>query len=335
MKLLAISLMNHPVQDGYDLANPINQQAYWLVKYLQQKHDVTLVCPDASATIFKDIISAHFNHEQSAFNEYKDQVKWGEYDLIIDFSAEKWSHEIAKEKKLKTLYIMHHLIHSYETPPPLTNPCLVGVSDAYSMLISARLGMPVRTLPFGYELPEKSDSVPKREDKGYFLYCGRIVKDKGVHELLSMCKRYRKELIICGDDRNVEQEYVFRLLQHCDGDKIKYYGAVGEGIKLKLIAEAHALVIPYLSDWDAMCCSTAKAATVLKVPTLTLNKGAVSEFIVSGNNGLIVNTLEQLDEAIKSDVVSERQCTFDAAHNSLPAYSKLDFLIEEAIKSPW
>ena len=325
MRLLVISYPDIQVHDKYDHAQPLNQQVFWLTKYLQEKHDTAIICMDGSSE-FKDMITSHFGDEKAAFKEIGEMVKWEEYDLIIDFSSQKWSYKIAREKKMKTLYVMHPLYHSYELPPPLKHPCLTGMSNAHAMKVSMDLGVPVKVLPFGYEVGE---NPPKRDDKGYLLYFGRIVREKGVHELIDLCRRKRYELLIAGEDRSVEQGYVQRVMESCDGEMIRYFGAVDEPTKLRLLAESHALVIPYLTDYDAYVCSTVKAASLLSVPSICINKGAVLEYVVA--NGFHVENLETFHSL---DYDTLPPCDY-ASVACKPSYEKLEQLIAEAVVNPW
>jgi glycosyltransferase involved in cell wall biosynthesis len=330
-KYLVISPLEHPFKPDHDFANPVTQQSYWLAKHHEENADVTVVRSIASPPFFKDVIDVHSTNEREAWAEYKDLVKWEEYDLVIDFSFEKWSYVKAKEKKnLKVLYTLHPIFHGYSSPPPLKHPCLVGVSDPHCQQVSKDLGVVVKCLPFGYELPAEP---PKREDKDYLLYFGRVVKEKGIHELIEICRRRRIDLVIAGDDRYVDQAYVHKILEQADGDLIRYMGSVNEPVKLKLIAEAHALVIPYLSDFDAFTVLTAKAATLLKVPTVTMNKGAVRETIELGDNGVYVDSLDQLRDFDFEHL--EMGFTETMMKEVKPRCETFERLIGEAISSPW
>jgi glycosyltransferase involved in cell wall biosynthesis len=330
-KFLVVMGARFPTHSSYDFSNPLQQQAYWLAKRLEEKHDVTVVCREGS-TPFKSMVVFSHDNEKVAFAEFKEQVTWKEYDLVVDFSTEKWSYQMAREKNLRVLYVTHPLL-GYVTPPPLRYPCMTGVSNAHCAHLSREMGVPIRKLPFGYEL----EGEFKREDKDYLLYFGRIVKEKGVHELISLCKKRRLELIVAGDDRSdmgIEPEYVHRILEECDGGMVHYVGSVDESVKLKLISQAHALVMPYLSDSDAFTCLTAKAATLLKVPVIALKRGAVSEFIEQGENGVYVNSIEDLDSF---DFEHLELTWFDdvVLESARPAYGRFEALIREAIASPW
>ena len=231
MKIIIIADQSIPVHGGYDHAQPVNQQVFWLTKYLQEKHDVTLCCNMASSQAIKKRLETQFYDDKTAFGFYngmekvklkvkedlranaekllsanpelKDllavregipadqpiekevereverlRIDWSEVDLIVDFSVEKWSHRLAVERGNKVLFVCHPQLHHYSSPPPIRFPCFTGVSHRHASSISNVLGMPAEVLPFGYELPTDSDP-PKRDDKGYLLYFGRIVKERG------------------------------------------------------------------------------------------------------------------------------------------------------------
>lgn len=329
MKILVYSMPEFPVHAAYDFAFPVNQQVYWVTQYLQAAHDVTLIALEGTdPTAFKHLIPLRNSQERGAYETLKGlkDFKWEDYDLVMDFSVEKWSYKAAQEKNLHTLYVNHPLVHSYEDPPPLKYPGLTGVSRAHCHHLSQRLGVPVKHLPFTY-LPK---DPPQREDKGYLLYFGRIVKERGVHELIRISRDQRIPLLIAGEDRAVDQDYVHRILEQCDGHLIKYLGAVDESVKLRLLAEAHLLVLPYLAESDAYACLTLKAAATLHVPTVTLNIGATSELISPGVNGYLVEDLATL---ARFSFEGSLQVDYDPQAGIWQ--EALDTLIQDAVSHPW
>ena len=228
------------------------------------------------------------------------------------------------------MFVNHPYIHDYKAPPPLPYPCMTGVSNAHCMALSGKLGVPVKKLPFGVELLEH---VPKRDNKGYLLYFGRIVKERGVHEAIDLAKRRRMPLVIAGDDRFGDQGYVMDILKRCDGELIKYFGAVGENVKLKLMAEAHCLIVPYLSDEDAYCCQTVKLANAMGVPSVALWRGAVAEVMALFETGMFP-ILPSLESLYDFDFQNIPQLAPDPIA-ARPTYERLDELIEMAVNEPW
>ena len=79
----------------------------------------------------------------------------------------------------------------------------------------------------------------------YFLYLGRLVKEKGVHRLIKAYKKMntKKKLIIAGPDS--DPEYAKSLHELAKGhDNIIFTGAVYDQAKVQLLANAYLFVLP-------------------------------------------------------------------------------------------
>ncbi len=145
-----------------------------------------------------------------------------------------------------------------------------------------------KSYPFG---PEKRD--------GYLLFLSRICLEKGTHIAIEAAKRLRQRLIIAGTV-NIPYEdrgYFSKMVEpEIDGKLICYFGEADYYQKRELLANADCLLAPItwpepfgLVMVEAMACGT---------PVVAFNRGAASEVILHGKTGFIVNSLDEMVEAV-------------------------------------
>ncbi len=147
----------------------------------------------------------------------------------------------------------------------------------------------VKTIHHGIDI-RQFDFQPEPDD--HLLFFGRIHPDKGTREAIEIAKACRKKLILAGiiQDEGYYRQHVEPFLNKSD---VVYVGSVGPTERNRLLGNACALLHPIrfhepfgLSIIEAMACGT---------PVIAFNKGSMSELIEDGENGLLVNTV---DEAI-------------------------------------
>ncbi len=140
----------------------------------------------------------------------------------------------------------------------------------------------------------------------YLLFFGRIHPDKGTREAIEIAKMAEKNLIIAGiiqDEKYFETEVAPRL----DGDRVKYIGSVGPGLRNSLLGEAYALLHPIqfeepfgLSVVESNACGT---------PVIAFQRGSMQEIIQDGVNGFLVSDVSQAGEAVdKISTLSRKMC---------------------------
>ena len=147
----------------------------------------------------------------------------------------------------------------------------------------------IKTIHHGIDI-RQFDFQPKSGD--YLLFFGRIHPDKGTREAIKIAKAGGKKLILAGiiQDNAYYHQHIEPFL---DNNNVVYVGSVGPTERNQLLGNAHALLHPIhfdepfgLSIIESMACGT---------PVIAFNKGSMLELIKNGNNGFLVNTV---DEAI-------------------------------------
>ena len=151
------------------------------------------------------------------------------------------------------------------------------------------------------------------ESGNYLLFFGRIHPEKGVAEAIEIAKLSNRKLIISGLIQ--DQEYFARKVDpHLDDRDILYVGNSGPVERNKLLGGAFALLHPIgfeepfgLSVIEAMICGT---------PVVAFKRGSMSELILDGKTGFLVNKVEEAVEAVNSiEFIDRRDCMEWATSN--------------------
>lgn len=165
----------------------------------------------------------------------------------------------------------------------------VAISDADR---NPRLNY-VATVYHGISLDEFTlQSAPGR----YLLFLGRIHHEKGVAEAIEVASQAKLPLVIAGIIQ--DQGYFDReVAPHLDNAQIRYVGSVGPEDRDHILGGAIALLHlinfaePFgLSMIEAMACG---------VPVIARPRGSVSEIVRHGENGFIVETIDQAVVAVR------------------------------------
>ena len=146
----------------------------------------------------------------------------------------------------------------------------------------------------------------KSKSKDYLIFFGRIHHDKGAKEAIKIALKVGMKLILAGiiQDKNYFKRNIEPFL---DNDLIKYVGVAGPKKRDELLGGAYALLNPInvpeafgLSVVEAMACGT---------PVISFNKGSMSEVIVNGKTGFLVNSIEEAIKALKKiDNIDRAEC---------------------------
>ncbi len=147
---------------------------------------------------------------------------------------------------------------------------------------------------------------------GYLVFLSRISIDKRPDLAIEVAKRTGMPLKLIGKidaaDRDYYEKEVKPLLH---APSIEYAGEIHEHEKLEILGGASALIFPI--DWpepfglvmiEAMACGT---------PVIARPFGSVPEVVKDGETGFIVDTVEEMTEAVnRIDKIDRERCFLTA-----------------------
>lgn len=289
---------------------------------VRRGHDVTLFASGDSntsaklASVYPTTIHKSNIKDPFGFNElsllhigfaYQQQDK---FDVIHDHAI-PMSVPTASIAQTPTVLTMHkpftdtratHLL--YEN---LRNLNLVTISHAQARFLNDKNanilgtvynGLDMKHYPFG--------KAPGR----YLLFVGRIAERKGAHLAIEAAERLDLPLILTGaynacDDP--DGSYFNRRIKPHLGANTIWIGEVGEEERNKLMS--HALCVLHPVTWPEPFGLSMIESMACGAPVVGFNKGSIPEVIKSGVSGYVVETLDEMVEAVKQvSVISRTNC---------------------------
>lgn len=144
------------------------------------------------------------------------------------------------------------------------------------------------------------------EPQNYFLYLGRITKDKGVHLAIEAAKAANVPLIIVGRSYPTESYWHDEIEPHIDGKMVRYVGEADFEKKIEWLRNAKALLFPTQYNEvfgyvmiEAMACGT---------PVIGWRSGSVPEVVAHERTGYVVENVSDMMKAIqKIDTISREE----------------------------
>lgn len=153
------------------------------------------------------------------------------------------------------------------------------------------------TISNGIRLPQFQ---PRRRKHDYAVAMGRICPEKGFHLALDAATRCGIRLLLAGKvfgypshQKYFDEEVRPRLIH---GNR--FLGEIGPTRKHRLLAGARCLIVPTLVPETSSL--VAMEAIASGTPVVAHPKGALIELIQHGRTGFLVNTVEEMMEAIQA-----------------------------------
>lgn len=170
----------------------------------------------------------------------------------------------------------------------------------------------------------------------YFLYLGRITKEKGVHYAIEAAKAAGVPLIMAGRSYPAEGYWHDKIEKQIDGKKIQYVGEANFKDKIEYLKNAKALLFPTQYDEvfgyvmiEAMSCGT---------PVIGWNKGSVPEVVSNEKTGFVIDNIPDMVKAVKAiDQISREQTrqrveTYFSIKKMVSGYEKIYARVIEECK---
>src|SRR3989344_2619551 len=228
----------------------------------------------------------------------------GEYDILHIHPADRALPLSLSHENIKIVYTLHDPIYPWRAEIfkmfQSSNQYYVSISD--SQRKPARNLNYLSTIYNGIQLEEFPFS---EEYDDYLLFVGRLHPEKGVAEAVEAAKLADEKLLIVGPP--VTGAYWDTRIKPYLGDKIKYIGHVDYKDLDQYYRRAKALLVPI--QWEEPFGLVMIEAMACGAPGIAFRRGSVPEVIKDGKTGFIVDTIDEMAEAIKKiNIIKRSDC---------------------------
>lgn len=272
------------VPDAYPLP-PVDQGGTEKVVYelteelVKRGHQVYLYAGKGSTSSAK--LMAYPSHIRSNhIGKYVNSTLPPQVDIIHDHT---FNSAVARRKwKIPTL-CTQHITRNYGVPHA------VYVSKRALEVIGKNRGFHVYNGidPEQYEFSE--------EKRGYLLFIGRIIREKGILHAIEVAEKTGQKLIIAGPMKD-KQLYENEIKPRIESNpNIEYVGLVGGKPKQELIKHARCVLFPTL--WEEPFGLVIVEAMACGTPVVALANGSVPE-IMAGFPNLICTTVDEMVQKV-------------------------------------
>jgi glycosyltransferase involved in cell wall biosynthesis len=170
--------------------------------------------------------------------------------------------------------------------------------------------------------PERFNYSPVASTPPYLVFLGRVTANKGVHLAIGAARRTGLRLIIAGNLSDKEpgaREYFEARIKPELRDGVEWIGPVDDAAKAKLLGGATAMLFPI--QWREPFGIVMIEALACGCPVIAWRNGSVPEVIRHGKTGFIVDSLDEMTQAIRDiSTIDRAACRADVeARFSPPA----------------
>jgi glycosyltransferase involved in cell wall biosynthesis len=183
----------------------------------------------------------------------------------------------------------------------------VSKSQAATAMPGVRID---RIIPNGIDL---SQFHPSKRKSDYAVVMSRMCPEKGVHLAIEAAERAGVNLIIAGSvfEYREHREYFDSAIAPRLSSRIRFIGPVGGDRKAHLLAGARCLIVPSLAPETSSL--VAMEALASATPVIAFPNGAMRELISFGRTGFLVDSVEEMAEAIgKAGQIETQTCRREA-----------------------
>ncbi len=161
-----------------------------------------------------------------------------------------------------------------------------------------------QSVSIGHSFPVVSNGVDVKRyhatalQKEYLLWIGRICPEKGTDIALRVAHQLNESLIIAGPVHpfRYHQLYFEEKVRYLFDEQRRYAGPVDLEQKIQLLGKAKCLLVPSLAPETSSL--VAMEALSAGVPVVAFRSGALPEIIHHGRTGFIIDSEQEIAEAI-------------------------------------
>jgi glycosyltransferase involved in cell wall biosynthesis len=170
------------------------------------------------------------------------------------------------------------------------NTIVVAVSE-YLKRIAEEWTPNVCVIPNGVD----TELYKPGQDKGYMLFVGRLVRYKGVHELIQAVSNVGIKLHVVGSGPELPQLMKLANKLHVD-DKVQFLGGIPEKCLIEEYRNCSFFVSA--SKWEGFGIPFLEANACAK-PVIGYDRAAIRERIMNEHNGFLVSNYKELLESVR------------------------------------
>jgi glycosyltransferase involved in cell wall biosynthesis len=131
----------------------------------------------------------------------------------------------------------------------------------------------------------------------YLLFLSRMSQEKGPHIAIEVARKLDCKLIMAGNiDAPDESFFKEKVLPGIDNDQIVFIGEADVNKKKELLSNTSCLLAPI--TWEEPFGLFMVEANACGSPVIAFNRGAAPEVVSNGKTGFVVDTFEQMVEAV-------------------------------------
>lgn len=285
---------------------------------VQRGHDVTLFASGDSHTSahlesvypkgLRDVFPSDYSsrvlythlHLASAYSQQE------QFDMIHDHTG-TFGGSFAQISLTPVVLTLHGVIDDQVRTlfTRCTRPSLVTISD------NQRKGAP--DLPYEATVFNGLDfqSYPVAHRVGeYLIFVGRICEQKGLHLAIDVALKSKLPLIIAAKyepEIEVNRAYFIRYIEPKLSRQIRFIGEVTQ--QKRNILTSGAIASLHTATWEEPFGLTLIEAMATGCPVIAFNNGSIPEIVKVGVSGMIVDSMDQMAEAIKNiSTISRKKC---------------------------
>ncbi len=290
---------------------------------VRRGHDVTLFASGDSTTHARHIWVHHSSLREAYPSDLRSRVVYSqlhlstayshqhEFDVIHDHTGHFGVH-FAQLSSTPVVMTLHGVI----TPlcqyvfTKLRKPTLTPISNAQKK--PAPWLNYSDTVYNGLDFSEYPTGV---KHKGFLLFVGRICPEKGLHYAIEVAKKSGLPLIIAAKyEPEINKAYFEEKIKPHLSSRIQWIGEVNQEERNALFSQALASLHPVtwpepfgLTIIEAMACGT---------PVIAFNQGSIPEVIQHNRTGCIVDTVDEMVQAVSRIHFISRETCREYARNT-------------------
>ena len=168
-------------------------------------------------------------------------------------------------------------------------------------------------------------TLPKKEKIPTFIFVSRVVKMKGIEEVIKAFFYILKEvkngqLWIVGDGDKKYLEYLKKTMHdYSISTKVKFFGRVTESNKLNLMKKAHILLHASIREgWGLVVTEAASQAT----PSIVYNVSGLRDSVVNNKTGIVLSENSPFEMAKQSVLLLNNKKRYEDFQKNALAWAK-------------